>query len=91
MLDKRIREADNIPMQIVLLGEAIYWCRGVTKIIETKKFDDFKYILNYFNNSISQFSSYQINPCEAVHRELYAKLILWMIFTRDVTNSNLFD
>lgn len=37
------------------------------------------------NNSISQFSSYQLNPTDPNLKDLYSKLIIWMMFIRDTT------
>jgi hypothetical protein len=41
---------------------------------------------NYLNKSISEFSIAQINNNENI--DLYKKLILWMIYCRDVTTGN---
>jgi hypothetical protein len=39
----------------------------------------------YINCSINQLSNLQINECEANLRELYSKLILWLIYIKDLT------
>jgi hypothetical protein len=39
----------------------------------------------YINSSINQLSSLQINECEPNLRELYSKLILWLIYAKDLT------
>ena len=44
-LEKRIAQVKDIPIQIVILGEATYWCNFVAKIIEQKKQDDLKYAM----------------------------------------------
>jgi hypothetical protein len=38
------------------------------------------------NNSIAQFSSYQLNPSDPGLKDLYCKLIIWMMFIRDATS-----
>lgn len=42
---------------------------------------------SYLNNSISQLSSLQINEPESTNKELFARLILIMIYKRDLTVS----
>lgn len=59
-IDKRQDTIKNIPGQVVLMGEALFWCKNVEKIIKNKSFEDFHYIVyvyfessfhnNYFNN-----------------------------------------
>ncbi|CAF0731757.1 unnamed protein product, partial [Brachionus calyciflorus] len=86
-LDKRLGEIKDIPTQIVILGESLIWCKHVTRIIEHKKIDEFKYIMNYLNNSISKLSSLQVTSLDANERDLYSKLILWLVYAKELTLS----
>lgn len=45
ILDKRLTEMKSIPTQVIIFGEAIIWCKNIKKIIETKKYEDFRLIL----------------------------------------------
>jgi hypothetical protein len=44
------------------------------------------------NNSIAQFSSYQLNPSDDANlKDLYSKLIIWMMFIRDTTSGRILN
>lgn len=83
MVTKRLEEVTNIPVQAVLFCEALFWSRNMTKIIQSKNFQEFGPILTYFTRSLGDLSTGQMANTE--HTELYRKLILWMISSRDTT------
>ncbi len=83
VVSKRLEEVAHVPAQAVLFCEALFWSREVSRIVETKSFQDFSSLLNYFNRSISELSSGQMANTE--HTDMYRKLILWMICSRDTT------
>ncbi|RNA43275.1 Dynein heavy cytoplasmic [Brachionus plicatilis] len=86
-MDKRLNELSQYPSQVVVLGESLTWCKHVSRIIEHKKIEEFKYILSYLNNSISKLSALQLTALEPNRREIFSKLILWLLYTKDLTSS----
>ena len=45
VLTKRMSNLEDYPMQSILHGEAIIWCRFMAKILETSRTDELKYVL----------------------------------------------
>ncbi len=57
-IDKRLNSIKDIPGQIVLMGEALFWCKNVEKIIKNKSFEDFPYVMYVFLNLFYHVHNY---------------------------------
>jgi hypothetical protein len=49
VIEKRLESINGIPNQIVLLGEALFWCKNVDEIIKNKSLGDFSHIMYAIN------------------------------------------
>ena len=48
IIEKRLDSINDLTMQIVIFGEAAFWCRNVEKIIKNESYEDFNYAMYKF-------------------------------------------
>lgn len=45
LLSKRLSDVKESPIQSIILGESLIWCKFMSQIIETNKLDDLKQVM----------------------------------------------
>ena len=85
IIPKRNVDLTSIPTQCIVLGESLIWSKNVAKLLETKKPEDLKYALKYFQRSIGELCNLQRTNIEPRIRDMYNSIILTFNYYKEVT------
>ncbi len=87
IITKRKFDLKTIPIQCILLTEALLWSNNMRKLIEMNKILDIKYAYNYLNKSIAECSNLQTANVDRRLKEILSKLVLYYLYQKEVTQN----
>ncbi len=78
-------EIYGIPLQSIILAEAIIWAKYVKKLIETNNLKDFKNVVQFLHKSLTECTASYAYATSDRERDIYKNLIIYYMYQKDVT------